>query len=238
MATTTGGPWRFDEDAESMVTVLARNDATLEIVGQVGDMGRGERIFAVRYVGDVAYVVTFRQTDPFYTVDLSDPTAPTVRGELKITGFSGYLHPVGPDRVLGIGQEATDEGRTTGTKVTLFDVSDLDAPRDLATWTQGGGHSGVEWDHRAFLAWKDLAVLPFNDWQAEENGAVVLRVGHDSLDEVGHIDHADDPGTEPVPPCPEVDPAELADEATRLEMMGGPVVMFCERGVEIGRAHV
>ena len=232
VATTTGGPWRFDEDAESMVTVLARNDATLEIVGQVGDMGRGERIFAVRYVGDVAYVVTFRQTDPFYTVDLSDPTAPTVRGELKITGFSGYLHPVGPDRVLGIGQEATDEGRTTGTKVTLFDVSDLDAPRDLATWTQGGGHSGVEWDHRAFLAWKDLAVLPFNDWQAEENGAVVLRVGHDSLDEVGRIDHADDPGTEPVPPCPEVDPAELADEATRLEMMGGPVVMFCDRGVK------
>ena len=232
VATTTGGPWRFDEDAESMVTVLARNDATLEIVGQVGDMGRGERIFAVRYVGDVAYVVTFRQTDPFYTVDLSDPTAPTVRGELKITGFSGYLHPVGPDRVLGIGQEATDEGRTTGTKVTLFDVSDLDAPRDLATWTQGGGHSGVEWDHRAFLAWKDLAVLPFNDWQAEENGAVVLRVGHDSLDEVGRIDHADDPGTEPVPPCPEVDPAELANEATRLEMMGGPVVMFCDRGVK------
>jgi len=232
VATTTGGPWRFDEDAESMVTVLARNDATLEVVGQVGDMGRGERIFAVRYVGDVAYVVTFRQTDPFYTVDLSDPTAPTVRGELKITGFSGYLHPIGPDRVLGIGQEATDEGRTTGTKVTLFDVSDLDAPRDLATWAQGGGHSGVEWDHRAFLAWEDLAVLPFNDWQAEENGAVVLRVGDDSLEEVGRIDHADDPGTEPVPPCPEVDPAELADEATRLEMMGGPVVMFCDRGAK------
>ncbi|GIT77045.1 MAG: hypothetical protein Ct9H300mP31_15760 [Acidimicrobiaceae bacterium] len=97
-------------------------------------MGRGERIFAVRYVGDVAYVVTFRQTDPFYTVDLSDPTAPTVRGELKITGFSGYLHPVGPDRVLGIGQEATDEGRTTGTKVTLFECRTWTRP---ATWPPG-----------------------------------------------------------------------------------------------------
>ncbi len=62
-------------------------------------MGRGERIFAVRYVGDVAYVVTFRQTDPFYTVDLVDPTDPRVRGELKITGYSGYLHPIAPDRV-------------------------------------------------------------------------------------------------------------------------------------------
>ena len=232
VATTTGGPWRFDEDAQSMVTVLARNDATLNVVGQVGDMGRGERIFAVRYVGDVAYVVTFRQTDPFYTVDLSDPTDPRVRGELKITGYSGYLHPIAPDRVLGIGQEATAEGRTIGTKVTLFDVSDLDDPRDLATWSMEGGQSGVEWDHRAFLAWQDLAVLPFNDWSSDQNGAVVLKVGDDSLAEVGRIDHADEPGAGPVPPCPEVDPAELADEATRPEMMGGPVVMFCNRGVD------
>ena len=232
VATTTGGPWRFDEDAQSMVTVLARNDATLDVVGQVGDMGRGERIFAVRYVGDVAYVVTFRQTDPFYTVDLSDPTDPRVRGELKITGYSGYLHPIAPDRVLGIGQEATAEGRTIGTKVTLFDVSDLDDPRDLATWSMEGGQSGVEWDHRAFLAWQDLAVLPFNDWSSDQNGAVVLKVGDDSLAEVGRIDHADEPGAGPVPPCPEVDPAELADEATRPEMMDGPVVMFCNRGVD------
>ena len=232
VATTTGGPWRFDEDAQSMVTVLARNDATLNVVGQVGDMGRGERIFAVRYVGDVAYVVTFRQTDPFYTVDLSDPTDPRVRGELKITGYSGYLHPIAPDRVLGIGQEATAEGRTIGTKVTLFDVSDLDDPRDLATWSMEGGQSGVEWDHRAFLAWQDLAVLPFNDWSSDQNGAVVLKVGDDSLAEVGRIDHADEPGAGPVPPCPEVDPAELADEATRPEMMDGPVVMFCNRGVD------
>ena len=232
VATTTGGPWRFDEDAQSMVTVLARNDATLNVVGQVGDMGRGERIFAVRYVGDVAYVVTFRQTDPFYTVDLSDPTDPRVRGELKITGYSGYLHPIAPDRVLGIGQEATAEGRTIGTKVTLFDVSDLDDPRDLATWSMEGGQSGVEWDHRAFLAWQDLAVLPFNDWSSDQNGAVVLKVGDDSLAEVGRIDHADEPGAGPVPPCPEVDPAELADEATRPEMMDSPVVMFCNRGVD------
>ncbi len=233
VATTTGGPWRFDEDAQSMVTVLARNDATLDVVGQVGDMGRGERIFAVRYVGDVAYVVTFRQTDPFYTVDLSDPTAPVVRGELKITGYSGYLHPIGPDRVLGIGQEATAEGRTTGTKVTLFDVSDLDAPRDLATWSMKGGNSGVEWDHRAFLAWKDLAVLPFNDWRSENNGAVVLRVGDDTLAEVGRIDHADEPGAEPVPPCPVVDLDELTSDSNRMEeMMDDLVVMFCDRGVD------
>ena len=67
--------------------------------------------------------MTFRQTDPFYTVDLSEPSNPVVRGELKITGYSGYLHPLSDDLVLGIGQDATDTGQTTGAKVTLFDVS-------------------------------------------------------------------------------------------------------------------
>ena len=218
VASTTGGPWRFDEDAESMVSVLTRRDDALEVVGQVGDMGRGERIFAVRYVGDVAYVVTFRQTDPFYTVDLSDPTDPRVRGELKITGYSGYLHPVGPDRILGIGQEATDEGRTTGTKVTLFDVSNLDAPVDLATWSPGGGHSGAEWDHHAFLWWDGRAVLPFEDWRDDEHGAVVLRVSDTTILEEGRIDHRDADQVEPVPPCPVVSTA-YGDT---------PVVMVCE----------
>ena len=218
VATTTGGPWRFDEDAESMVSVMAPLDGALEVVGQVGDMGRGERIFAVRYVGDVAYVVTFRQTDPFYTVDLSDPTAPVVRGELKITGYSGYLHPVGPDRILGIGQEATDEGRTTGTKVTLFDVSDLDAPVDLATWSPGGGHSGAEWDHHAFLWWDGRAVLPFDDWRADEHGAVVLGVSDTGIVEEGRIDHRDTDQIDPVPPCPVVSAADG----------DAPVVMVCD----------
>ena len=222
VATTTGGPWRFDDDAESMVSVLERRDGVLAVVGQVGDMGRGERIFAVRYVGDVAYVVTFRQTDPFYTVDLSDPTAPVVRGELKITGYSGYLHPVGPDRVLGVGQEATDEGRTTGTKVTLFDVSDLDAPVDLATWSPGGGHSGAEWDHHAFLWWDGRAVMSFDDWRTDDHGAVVLRVDDAAIVEEGRIDHRDDEVAEPVPPCP------LADVGG--EAIEGAVVMTCEVG--------
>jgi len=222
VATTTGGPWRFDDDAESMVSVLERRDGELVVVGSVGDMGRGERIFAVRYVGDVAYVVTFRQTDPFYTVDLSDPTTPVVRGELKITGYSGYLHPVAPNRVLGVGQEATDEGRTTGTKVALFDVSDLDAPTEVATWSPGGGHSGAEWDHHAFLWWDGRAVLPFDDWRADEHGAVVLRVDDAGIVEEGRIDHRDDEVAEPVPPCPLADVGDAA--------IDGAVVMTCEIG--------
>jgi len=220
VATTTGGPWGFDDNAESMVSVLERRDGKLVVVGRVGDMGRGERIFAVRYVGEVAYVVTFRQTDPFYTVDLSDPTEPVVRGELKITGYSGYLHPVGPDRVLGVGQEATEEGRTTGTKVALFDVSNLDSPVEVSTWSPGGGHSGAEWDHHAFLWWDGRAVLPFDDWRTDEHGAVVLRVDDDGINEEGRIDHRDDKVAEPVPPCPLIDIGGA--------VIGGPVIMTCE----------
>lgn len=159
-------------------------------------MGRGEQIFSVRFVGDTAYVVTFRQTDPFYTVDLSDPASPTVLGELKITGFSGQLHPLGPDHVLGIGQEATEEGRTTGAKVTLFDVSDLADPIDVANWTLDNSWSDAQWDHRAFLWWpqEDLAVLPVQNYSEQFWGAVAFRIDLDegTISEAGRLTHEPD----------------------------------------------
>ena len=82
----------------------------------------------MRFVGNTGYVVTFRQIDPLYTVDLSDPAQPRVLGELKISGYSAYLHPIGDDLLLGIGQDADDGGRPLGTQISLFDVSDLRAP--------------------------------------------------------------------------------------------------------------
>ena len=83
----------------------------LEKIGQVSGLGRGERIYAVRFIGDRGYVVTFRQIDPLYTLDLADPAHPRVRGELKILGYSAYLHPVGDHELLGIGQDATSRAR-------------------------------------------------------------------------------------------------------------------------------
>ena len=103
----------------------------LEKAGQVGGLGRGERIYAVRFIGDRGYVVTFRQTDPLYTLDLADPARPRVTGELKILGYSAYLHPVGEHELVGVGQDATPEGIRLGTQVSLFDVSDPAAPRLL-----------------------------------------------------------------------------------------------------------
>jgi uncharacterized secreted protein with C-terminal beta-propeller domain len=185
-------PGLQDAESQSFVTVLDERDGALVQVGQVGGLGRGERIYAVRFLGDVGYVVTFRQTDPLYTVDLSDSAQPRVRGELKIPGYSAYLHPIGEDLLLGVGQEATLDGRVQGLQLSLFDVSDLAHPVRMAQLRLGDrwSQSAVEWDHHAFLWWPatKLAVLPM-DSQAFQ-GALGFRVGRaGGIAEVGRVTH-------------------------------------------------
>jgi hypothetical protein len=182
--------------SQSFVTVLRENGANLVQVGQVGGLGRGERIFGVRFIGDAAYVVTFRQTDPLYTVDLSNPAAPALKGELKVLGYSAYLHPVGDDLLLGVGQDATETGDELGTQLSLFDVRDLSNPTRLAQVTIGDGTSVAEFDHRAFLYWAParLAVVPFRRYAlrgSSFDGAVGFQVGRDvGIREVGRIEHS------------------------------------------------
>ena len=188
IVTTVGDPW--GEESESQVRVLSTDGDVLMEVGSVGDIGRGENVQSVRFVGDVGYVVTFRQIDPFYTIDLSDPTNPEILGELKIPGFSSYLHPISDTLVLGVGSDADPEGRVTGAKVSLFDVSDLTEPLEVAVWTAPDGWNDIGWDHRAFLWWapEELAVIPVTVWN-EWSGAVVLRVTDGTITEVGRVDH-------------------------------------------------
>ena len=207
IATTTAPvwqPWRTEggPESESFVTMFAVSTAGLSEIGQVGGLGIGERIFAVRYLGDIAAVVTFRQVDPLYLLDLSEPTAPAVRGELKITGYSAYLHPLGDDLLLGVGQEATEEGFTVGTQVSLFDIADLDRPERIAQWTAPGGHSQVEFNALAFLHWQpsELAVLPLNQYPFDDSGseppflgAVALGTAGAELTERARLSHADPP---------------------------------------------
>ncbi|MDX1747527.1 MAG: beta-propeller domain-containing protein, partial [Halobacteriales archaeon] len=164
VATTQGAPWGFRDDSESFITVLTEDDGRLVEIGKVGDMGKGERIFAVRFIEDVAYVVTFRQVDPLYVVDLSDPESPTVSGELKIPGYSAYLHPLGEGLILGVGQDADSEGVIQGAKVSLFDVSDPSNPVEVSMWTASGAHTEAEWNHLAFLYWAptDYMVMPLS----------------------------------------------------------------------------
>ncbi|MCC7076607.1 MAG: beta-propeller domain-containing protein [Acidimicrobiia bacterium] len=185
--------------SESLVTVLEPRADRLEPVGELAGLGPTERIYSVRFMGDRAFVVTFRQTDPLYTLDLSDPTSPRTTGELEITGFSAYLHPISEDRLLGIGQDATESGQQLGTQVSLFDVADPASPRRLAQWAAGNwSHSEAEYDHHAFLYWapRNLALLPV------DASVVGLEVGADAITQVGTIEH-------PAPAeCPEPLPEE------------------------------
>ncbi|HUP84763.1 MAG TPA: beta-propeller domain-containing protein [Acidimicrobiales bacterium] len=182
-----------DATQESAVTVLHQNDGALEQIGAVGGLGKGERIYAVRFLGDRGYVVTFRQTDPLYVLDLADPAAPVVKGELKIPGYSAYLHPVGDHRLIGIGQEASDSGRVQGTQVSLFDVADPADPKRLANAVIPYGRSEAESDHHAFLWWArtGLVMVPVQSYQDGSSGAVGFTVAGDAITELGHIEPRD-----------------------------------------------
>jgi hypothetical protein len=202
---TTTGQWSGQGRTQSSVYVLAQRDASLRQIGHVGGLGKSERIYAVRFIGPVGYVVTFRQTDPLYTVDLRDPTKPKVTGELKIPGYSAYLHPVGSDRLIGVGQDATSEGRVKGTQVSLFDVGDLSNPRRITQYSLQGSHSEAEFDPHAFLYWPatGLLVVPLQVYRTFDTpngtdpaikampsvGALVLRVSDRSISEMSFLTH-------------------------------------------------
>ena len=194
---------RPDGDSESFVTVLSEHGRSLDMIGRVGGLGRGERIYAVRFVGDKGYVVTFRQVDPLYTLDLSKKTEPRVVGELKILGYSAYLHPISEDLLLGVGQDASAEGRTLGTQLSLFDVSNPRLPSRKAQVSLAGASSAAEFDPHAFLFWKpaDLAVIPLSTYSGQRsfNGAIGFRIGTASITEAGRIAHPPDPGSTYTP---------------------------------------
>jgi hypothetical protein len=146
--------WTGTSPSVSSVHVLRPDGTDLVEIGSVGGLGLTEQIYAVRFIGTQAYVVTFRQTDPLYVIDLADPTAPRLAGELKIPGYSAYLHPAGDGLLLGVGQSADADGRVRGTQLSLFDVSDPASPQLLSTLLIGGS-SDAEWDHHAFLFWPE-----------------------------------------------------------------------------------
>jgi len=188
-STTSPQGWWWSDNSESLVTVLELEKNELVTVGQIGGLGKGEQIFSVRFLGDVGYVVTFRQTDPLYTIDLQDPTAPKVTGELKILGYSAYLHPLGDGLLLGLGQNANEDGRVEGIQLSLFDVSDIANPTRIDTITMGEGWSQAENDHHAFTYADGLILAPFESWNWDEGaqlstfdaGVIAARLEGSSL---------------------------------------------------------
>jgi inhibitor of cysteine peptidase len=178
IATTTGN-WR----AETLNHVYIL-DSNLNIIGRVEDLAHGERIYSVRFMGEKGYMVTFRQIDPLFVIDLSNPNNPKVLGFLKIPGVSDYLHPYDETHIIGVGRDATEEGRMLGMKLSLFDITDVSNPQEISKYIIGesGTYSEALNDHKAFLFSKEknLLVIPVrvyeDNYRESFQGAYVFNV--------------------------------------------------------------
>lgn len=175
IATTIRYNWVEDTQSSNNIYIL---DENLKQVSQIENIAPGESIYAARFLGDRAYLVTFVQIDPLFTIDLSDPYNPRILGELKIPGYSEYLHPYDETHIIGIGKEVdpsidADKVHTPGAiyytailglKIALFDVSDIENPVEQAKIVIGdrGTDSPALYDHKAFLfdRVKELLVIP------------------------------------------------------------------------------
>ncbi len=197
IATTTGDTWR-----ETSLNHLYVLDEDLKIVGSVEDLAKGERIYSVRFLGKRAYIVTFRQIDPFFVIDLENPREPEVLGYLKIPGYSSYLHPYDENHIIGLGKDGSN------VKLSLFDVSDVENPEEIDKYIIKGDYSDSNalYDHKAFLfdKKKELLVIPvsYNEFMGlieEEDyvyrkykywqGAFVFNIDLNGVDLRGKVSH-------------------------------------------------
>jgi uncharacterized secreted protein with C-terminal beta-propeller domain len=194
VATTRQPPWNSSNTTtSSMVVKLAEQGGKLVETGRLEGLGKGERIQAVRYFGDIAAVVTFRQTDPLFLIDLSGQ--PRLLGELKVPGFSTYLHPIGGGKLLGLGQEADTSGRIQGAQISVYDVNDLAHPVQVDRLQLGQGWTPAMQESRAFTydPKRRMALFAYQVWDSLDGrmpavGAVGIHVSADGhLDEVGRM---------------------------------------------------
>lgn len=197
---------RTDETVQANnVFTLRQSGRVLDVIGGIRGIAPTEQIYAVRFLGDRGYIVTFRQTDPLFALDLSDPTTPVLTGELHIPGYSGYLHPFGDHHLIGLGRDGDETGRVGGLQVSVFDVSDPAAPTRTAQLALSAGDGSYSWseaeyDHHAFTFYESrgLLAIPVNieDWSATSDayshfsGVVVFHVTEDSVDEAGRVSHS------------------------------------------------
>jgi inhibitor of cysteine peptidase len=156
VATTIGGNfwgWGTSTGTNESTSDVYILNSNLEELGEVNDLGAGERIYSARFVEDKGYIVTFKQIDPFYVLDLSNPENPNKVGELKIPGYSSYLHPISKDLIIGIGKEDNQM------KISLFEVSDPSAPREVSKYNLNEYWSDILNTHHAFLLDKDHEIF-------------------------------------------------------------------------------
>ena len=181
---------------ENLVSTLRLDGNALELAGSTPPLAEGERIFSARFIGDLAYIVTFRQVDPLFAIDLSNPENPKVLGELKIPGFSDYMHPLGDDHLLTIGRDVDEETqRDNGTALQIFDVSDPVNPMLAHKVLVGDGYSEANHNHKAFNFYDDKGLLAFPFVSYEGNFSSTLELwdvsATDGFNRRGAIDHSD-----------------------------------------------
>jgi len=205
VATTKSSNWsRFADATTDSYNNLYVLDKNLKLVGKVENLAKGEQIYSTRFMQNRAYIVTFKQTDPLFVVDLTSPTNPKVLGELKVPGFSSYLHPYVDTTLIGFGKDADQDGRTKGIKISLFNVADPSNLQEVATYTIGdrGSDSIALYDYKAFLFSKEknLLVIPMTVRESADgisygsvtsNGAAVFTVTPTSIDYRATISHLD-----------------------------------------------
>ncbi|MEM8609959.1 MAG: beta-propeller domain-containing protein [Myxococcota bacterium] len=200
---TTRTSWTFGPSIDiwvppvthNFVTTMELSDGELVVLGATEALAEGERIFSTRFLGDLAYVVTFRQVDPLFAIDLSDPTALEVLGELKIPGFSDYMHPLGDDHLLTIGRDIDEQTFfDNGTALQIFDVSDPTNPRQAFKALVGDGFSEANHNHKAFNFYADLGVLAFPFVSYENDFSSTLELWDVSIESGfnrrGSVDHS------------------------------------------------
>lgn len=190
------GPTQSTDSVNSVVTLREEGDELVE-VGRLDGLGPDEEIRSVRWFDDLAIVVTFRQVDPLYAVDLSDVSAPVALGELKIPGYSEYLHPLGADRMIGLGQDAGPDGRVTGAQAALFDVTDLTDPRRLDTVEYPrDSQAGAATDPRQFTWLPDRRIaltVVSEGWEGRTGWVSVLRLDDGRMTgELLPVEHGDE----------------------------------------------
>lgn len=187
IATTDSTSWNSESNTNNLY-VLNEN---LETIGKIEGLAKGERIYSVRFMGNRAYMVTFVETDPLFVIDLSNPTTPTVLGELKIPGYSKYLHPYDETHLIGIGEDTEvvnygygDRVVTNGMKMAMFDVTDPNNPQELYNVKIGekGTYSELLYNHKALLFSKEKNIIAFpvsiteDDYKVTFQGAIVYGV--------------------------------------------------------------
>ncbi len=190
IATTTGNTW--DDTSRNNVYVL---DKTLSLVGKLEDIAPGEKIYSTRFMGNKLYMVTFKNTDPLFVIDLSTPEKPTILGALKIPGYSDYLHPYDENHIIGFGKDTIElsSGRGTnaydlGMKIAIFDVSDVANPKEMFVEKIGdrGTNSEVLQNPKALIFSKDknLLAFPISEYKLQNGEKVVNK---DNYPNYGHF---------------------------------------------------